>query len=57
MVKNEQCKFTYGKKRKESKTFQEKLLCEQNSCKLSLNPSAEYNCWSTTIKDSLRCFL
>ena len=28
-----------------------------NSCKLSSNPSAEYNWWSTTIKHSFRCFL
>ena len=41
MVKNEHCKVTHGKKSKESKIFEEKLLCEQNSCKLSSNPSAD----------------
>ena len=55
--KNEQCKIIYEKIGKESKIFQEKLLCEQNSCNLSSNPSAEYNWWSTMIKHRFKCFL
>ena len=57
MVKYEQCKISYGKITKESKIFQENVLCAQNSCNLSSNPSAENNWKSITIKHSLKCLL